>query len=169
MNRTAIALSLISLAGTACSTPSAEGGRRDEGRARAQEAAVAATPQAAPLPWPTTFEEPAVLMAARVVITGPEGLREHAALLQDPEHHAYEEKTTAEGFVRRTVLRSEVEYLAPIRCSLDKLEIFAEREIVVLERPGPAELTIEATGDVYWRASSTGEERRSAEMRLVGK
>ena len=161
MIRTALPLSLALFA---CSSPRADDERPDK---RSPEAR--AEPAAAALPWPTSFEEPAVLMAARVVITGPEGLREHAALLQDPDHHAYEEKTTPEGFVRRTLLRADVEYLAPIRCRLDGLEIFAEREIVVLERPGPAELTIDASGDVYYRASTTGEERRAEEMRLSGK
>lgn len=156
----------FSLALFACSSPRASDERDDS---RSPESETRAAPAAAALPWPKSFEEPAVLMAARVVISGPEGLREHAALVQDPDHHAYEEKTTPEGFVRRTIVRTEVEYLAPIRCRLDALEIFAEREIVVLERPGPAELTIDASGDVYYRASTTGEERRAGEMRLTGK
>jgi hypothetical protein len=162
-NAPSLAIALAALA--ACNTP------EQKERAPAERAAprAEASPAAAPLPWPTSFEDPAVLMAARVVITGPEGLREHAAILQDPDHHEYQERTTPEGLVRRTALRAEVEYLAPIRCRLDGLEIFAEREIVVLERPGPCELAIEASGDVFWRSTSTGEERRSDEMRLVGK
>jgi hypothetical protein len=165
MPRTTPFLPIAFAALAACSTAK----ERERAPAERAEARPEAAPASAPLPWPTTFEAPAVLMAARVVITGPEGLREHAAILQDPDHHEYEERTTAEGLLRRTALRAEVEYLAPIRCRLDGLEIFAEREIVVLERPGPCELAIEASGDVFWRSTTTGEERRSDEMRLVGK
>jgi len=128
----------------------------------------AAAPLPAPQPWPATFEAPAVLMASRIVVVGPEGLREHAAVMQDPAHHKYLETTTAEGFVRHTTLRPEVDYLAPIRCRLDGLQIFAERELVVLECPGSCELSIEAEGDVYYRPPGGGEEQRRDRLRLQG-
>ena len=160
-----LALASLTLAG--CKTIDEPDGRR-----RAQRDAEAAIdpaprPAAAPLPWPGDFEQPAVLMAARVVVVGPEGLREHAAIRQDFAHHTYEEKTTSEGFVRRTALRDDIGYLAPIRCVLDGLEIFAERELVVLEKPGPVRVSIEAVGDVFYRVTDTGEEQRHARLTLT--
>lgn len=159
--RTACALAL---ALAACAGPE----RDDRARAGDRDDTAAARPAAAPLPWPGGFEGEAVLMAVRVVITGPEGLREHAAVMQDPGQHAYEEKTTTQGFVRRTTLEPGIDYLAPIRGRLDGLQIFAEQELLVIERPGPVGLTVEAQGDVLWRDARTGEERRGAQLLLSG-
>lgn len=159
----ALRITLAVLGLCACAGTEGERGARAEERA-AREAAAPAEP----VPWPGGFEMQAVLMAVRVTIEGPEGLREHAAVLQDPEHHAYEERTTTEGFLRRTALKPGVDYLAPIRGRLDGLEIFAEEELVVLERPGPAELSVRATGEVFWRDVASGEERRSEQLVLAG-
>lgn len=159
MLRLALALSF---ALAACTTPDGDG----PGDPAVETAAP--RPAAAPVPWPDTFEEETVLMAGRVVVIGPEGLREHAAIMQDSAHHRYEEKTTADGLLRRTTLREGIAYLAPIRCRLDGMQIFAERELVVLEKPGNVPLTIQADGDVYWRSTGTGEERRSESLILRG-
>jgi hypothetical protein len=161
--RTRLTAAALALALAACAGPD-----REDDRAREREDSASARPAAAPLPWPGGFEGKAVLMAVRVVITGPEGLREHAAVLQDPGQHAYEEKTTTQGFIRRTTLEPGIDYLAPIRGRLDGLQIFAEQELLVIERPGPVGLTVEASGDVLWRDTQSGEERRGEQLVLSG-
>ena len=162
---TRLAAAALALTLAACAGPERED---DRARAGEREDSSTARPAAAPLPWPGGFEGKAVLMAVRVVITGPDGLREHAAVMQDPGQHVYEEKTTTQGFIRRTTLEPGIDYLAPIRGQLDGLQIFAEQELLVIERPGPVGLTVEASGDVLWRDVESGEERRGERLVLAG-
>jgi hypothetical protein len=126
------------------------------------------TPEPAP-PWTATFMDEAVLMAEVVRIEGPPGLREHFALVQDNDHHIHEVKTTPEGLLQKTALKSDVTYLAPIRCQLDKLTIVAERQLIVLERPAHVPVSVKADGDVFFKRTASGEEQRSATLRIVGR
>jgi len=156
-----------------CSTPGETrageelpGGRPGEGDPGGP-ADVAATAPAQPA-WTETFLPEAVLMAGSVHIEGPPGLRDHLALVQDLDAHRYEAKTTEKGLLQTVFVRDDVQYLAPIRVHLDNLTILAERELIVLERPGWVPVTVEAEGDCFYRRTDSEEEQRGPSLRLVG-
>ena len=117
------------------------------------------------LPWTSAFLEPAWLLADTVHIEGPPGLIEHFVGRYE-EGISTDVKTLPEG-LRQTY---EVMGQLPIevRAQLDQLTIAAMRKIVVLERPGPVDVVVEARGDVVY-VDPTGRERREAVVRLVGK
>ena len=166
--RPALLLACLALA---CSTPA-----RESPPAQPEQGATATeteTETSAPPPpahgWVNTFMDEAVLMATSVRIEGPPGLRDHVVLVQDLDHHSYDTVTTEKGLLQTVEVRDDVRYLAPIRVHLDQLTIMAERRIVVLERPGWVPVTIEATGDCFYKRTDSGEEQRGPSLRLVGR
>jgi hypothetical protein len=161
---------LISFCGIqGCAAPAKEGapGPSEPG-ASEPEAARPAAPAAPTHPWPTTFRGEALLMAGTVRIEGPPGLRDHVALVQDLDHHTYDTVTTEQGLLQTVEVRDDIPYLAPIRIHLDELTIVAERKIVVLERPGWVPVTVEASGDCFYKRTDSEEEQRGESLRLVG-
>ena len=46
--------------------------------------------------------------------------------------------------------------------------LFRSRELVVVERPGELDVTVVAEGEVYWRETASGRERRAASLTLEG-
>jgi len=131
---------------------------------RAEEPAPVAPERA----WTRTFLEEAVLMARVVRIEGPPGLRDHLALVQDGVRHVHEVTTTREGLLQRTTVRDDLDYPAPIRCQLDRVTIVAERQLLVLERPGDVSVTVVAEGDAFFKRAGEETEQRGAVLRIVG-
>jgi hypothetical protein len=121
------------------------------------------------LPWPSTFLDESILMAEVVRIEGPPRLRDHLALMQDKDHHELEVTAIATGLLQRTSVREDIEYHAPIRCQLDRLTILAERELLVLERPGEVPVSITAEGDAFYKLTGAAEEQRGARLTIVGR
>lgn len=122
---------------------------------------------APPRPWTDQFRAPAVLVATEIRIEGPVGLLEHVATRPDPLHHERVDKTVPQGFLQQiTVLPGgEVE----IKGQLDHLTVVATQRLIVLERPGPHDVTVTARGDAYWKHQESGEEKRGETLSLVGK
>jgi hypothetical protein len=149
--RALLALFLCSLCLAACESnpPAPEGS--------AVPAAAGAAQAVAP-PWPTTFMEPAVLVAREVRIEGSEALRDHLALRIDPNLHEYVVKTTPEGLLQEVTLKAGNEGEV-VHCYLDRLEIAAERKVIVLERPGRAPLNVTARGEAFWQQPGKPEQR----------
>jgi hypothetical protein len=151
-----------------CATPAKEGAPGPSEAGPEAEAARPAVPAPVAHPWPTTFRGEALLMAGTVRIEGPPGLRDHVALVQDLDHHTYDTATTEQGLLQTVEVRDDIQYLAPIRIHLDELTIVAERKIVVLERPGWVPVTVEASGDCFYKRTDAEEEQRGESLRLVG-
>ncbi len=123
---------------------------------------------ALPAPWTDTFLESQLLTANEVRIEGPEGLIAHVATRLDPADHKHVEKTIPEGFYQETTVLPG-EDRNEIRAQIDNLVIAATRKLVILERPGPVDVSVTATGDAFWKNQKTNEEQRGASLRLHGK
>ncbi|MEX1023726.1 MAG: hypothetical protein WD226_01495 [Planctomycetota bacterium] len=146
----ALALALLALVG--CQQPGA------------REERDIALPPPAPAPWTARFTEPAVLVATRVSIEGPDDLVEHIAASQGEGIH-YSAETTPRGFVERYRV-SGGEYL---RLQLDAWEIVTTEGATVLRRPdldGPVRVV--AVGEVYWTATDGDAEERAPERTWTG-
>jgi hypothetical protein len=156
---TAARLALVLAALAACSTP-----KEDEGRREASEARAPAPPK----PWTPAFPGRAVLLAATVEIVGPRELIDHLAIAQDPENHAHRESATRDGMRIETTRLPGADGESPISAQIDQLRIAATERLVVLFSPGARQVTVSASGDVYYHAVETGEERRAAQLELVG-
>lgn len=157
-----LTLPLVPAAG--CSAPR-EGGE-DPGSQRAEAPHADAEPGAT-RPWTAAFLDEAVLVAREVRIEGPPGLLEHVAVRQEPPYTVVSVRTTPEGLLQEVALADD----APdteIRAQLDNLAIAAERRLIVLERPGPVPVVVDATGDVYHARRDGSGERRGETLRLVG-
>lgn len=157
--RTLRTLPLALLLAAACGSPSRSSQSPDAGGLAPD---VPLAPQA--LPWTAAFLESALLVASEVRIEGPPGLIAHFVGRVE-EGVASEVKTVPEGL--RQTFTVEGRAAVEIRAQLDQLRIVAERRLVVLERPGPVDVLIEARGDVYHR-DPQGREVRSPSLRLVG-
>ncbi|MFT4539075.1 MAG: hypothetical protein ACI841_002969 [Planctomycetota bacterium] len=119
-------------------------------------------------PWTETFMKKSALVADYVTIRGPKGLLDHAVVQQDPDHFEFKAEATSAGFRQVTSIRRDVDIYDPIRAQLDALQIMVLREIVVLERPGPVSVEIDARGSVYYHDLATGHEQRTDQLELVG-
>jgi hypothetical protein len=121
----------------------------------------------APMPWTDAFQKAAVLVAAEVRIEGPVGLLRHVATVSDATELQRVEKTLPEGFLQQITAKPDA--VEPeIRAQLDRLAIIATRRLVILERPGPVDVLVIATGEAYW-ACDQEDERRGESLRLEGK
>lgn len=119
-------------------------------------------------PWTDRFRKPSLLVADTVRVEGPVGLLEHLATRTEPDAHSRREETTTQGFLQEIVQKPDVP-LAEIHAFLDQLEIVAMKRITVLERPGPVDVVVVATGDVYFRDIAAKTERRETSLRIEGK
>lgn len=155
-----IALVLAGMLLVGCTTP-AEEARPDDGVAVVVEAPP-------PPPWTEAFQDEAMLVADEVRIEGPPGLREHLAVSQSAEHHLYVIDTTPAGLLQETSVRPAFLGEVSLRGKMDGLTLVVAKRVVVLERPSYVPVTISAFGDVYWRNSVTGEERRGESLNLRG-
>jgi hypothetical protein len=121
------------------------------------------------LPWTKDFQQPAVLIARDVRIEGPRGLLQHVATMSDPSELERREQARPEGFLQEIVVRPESQQLgAEIRAQLDQLSIVATQRLSVLERPGPVDVLVIATGEAYW-ARGKEPEKRGEILRFEGK
>lgn len=126
------------------------------------------------MPWTKDFQQPAVLLAREVRIEGPRGLLQHVATISDPSEFNRTEKTIPEGFLQEIVVKPELARAqlegegAEIRAQIDQLAIVATHRLYVLERPGPVDVVVLASGDVYY-ARGKETEQRGATLRLEGK
>jgi hypothetical protein len=150
-------MSLVLLLALACGSPSAS-----VGVAPANE--LDGPPAPTTLPWTDAFIEPALLMADEVRIEGPPGLITHFVGRVE-EGITRTVKTLPEGL--RQVYVVDAGAHVEVRAQLDQLQIVALRSIVVLERPGPVDVVVDARGDVFHQAPG-GEVRRSPSLRLEG-
>jgi hypothetical protein len=136
--------------------------------APAPPAASAEVPAPKPIPWTDAFQKSAALVANDVRIEGPVGLIAHVATVSNPEELDRSEKTVPEGFLQVVSVKpgfSGVE----IKAQLDRLAIVALGRLTILERVGPADVVVIATGDAYWANPESGEEKRAATLRFDGK
>lgn len=135
--------------------------RQDAGRASHPE-----PPPPVPGPWTEEFLRPAVLIADVVEIEGPQGLIAHVATRPIQGEHERVERTLAEGF------EQEIKVTAPtsseIKVWLDQLDITAMRRVRILERVGGGPVVVRASGDAFWRATGSPEERRGPRIELRG-
>lgn len=121
------------------------------------------------LPWTEDFRQPAVLLAREVRIEGPQGLLQHVATMSDPSELDRREQTRPEGFLQEITVRPESEKLgAEIRAQLDQLAIVATQRLSVLERPGPVDVLVIASGDAYYARGKESEQRGEI-LRFQGK
>lgn len=121
-----------------------------------------------PKPWTERFQQPGLIVADEVRIEGPDGLLDHIATRIDPESHVRNEKTTPQGFLTTIEQRPNAAPLE-IKIFLDRTEIVALRKVVMLERPGPVDVVLSASGDVLWKDLRTQAESRKPALRLEGK
>lgn len=110
-------------------------------------------------PWTGEFLKPAGLTAAKIWIEGPRGLLDHLAIRQDEETSVYAEKSVPQGFLRS--LRRKGNGWTELHAHMDQWELVAFEELQVLERFGPCNIRIRASGDAFWQ--SEGEESRRGE------
>ena len=144
----------LALALGACATP--------------EKSVDATTAPPIPRAWTDQFHAPAVLIATEIRIEGPQGLLEHVSTRPDPVHHERVEKTVPQGFLQQiSVLPDSGE--VEIQGQLDRLTVVATQRLIVLERPGPHDVTVTARGDAYWKDEKSGEEKRGETLSLVGK
>lgn len=140
------------------------------GKTRGSEGAAhdVATKGEVARPWTDRFRPPALLVADSVRVEGPVGLLDHIATRSEPDAHVRREETTTQGFLQEIVQKPDAPP-AEIRAFLDQLEIVAMKRVTVLERPGPVDVVVIATGDVYLRDLTAKTERRESSLRIEGK
>ncbi|MCA9002181.1 MAG: hypothetical protein KDB61_09670 [Planctomycetes bacterium] len=156
----ATSLSLLLLAAACASEPK----RNDEAALPANTSAhnssveaMAPTPPPKPAPWTEDFGQGAILIADTIRIEGPPGLMVHAALTVDDSLCILEQKTTEQGFLQVVTPRPLAQVKnhpnagRELRCQLDRWTLAAVHRIEVLERPGPCDVVITATGNATWR------------------
>jgi hypothetical protein len=142
--------------------------KSSDGGTHSSAGAGAAGPVKIVQPWTDQFLVPALLVADSVRIEGPVGLLDHLATRTEPDAHARREETTAQGFLQEITQKPDVAP-AEIHAFLDQLEIVALKRITVLERPGPVNVLILATGDVFLRNLTTKAEQRETSLRIEGR
>jgi hypothetical protein len=120
-----------------------------------------------PEAWTSAFEKPCLIVADRIEIVGPPGLREHLALRAEGDQHVQSAQTTAEGF-RQEIRRANPGVEAEIRAYLDRWQLVALDEIRVLERPLVCDVRILALGDALFVDQSTKQERRAPQLEFTG-
>lgn len=119
-------------------------------------------------PWTARFLKPAALVAQRVRIEGPDGLLEHCVMRQELGVLDLETKTTPDGLVQSARVKPGVAD-AEVRAQLDNLAIVATTEIVIVERPGPVDVTVTAMGDAFFQEKDGAQEQRGASLQIVGR
>lgn len=152
------------LVGACTSTSPTKEAAPQPSQAGPAEAVAAAAPQA---PWTDAFQRLAVLVAEEVRIEGPPGLMAHCVIQQNAEFFDYEAKTTPDGFLQIATAKDGAGDQA-IQAHLDGLTLAVEKRLVVLERPGPGPVIVEARGSVFLQDVAAGTEKRDEQLRLVG-
>jgi hypothetical protein len=142
------------------------GGCVSEGDPKADQAAAETV--YAPAPWTTRYASKGVVMAREIVVEGPEGLREHAALQQNDTVATIVVDTTAVGLVQQLTKRDTLDgQFVELRGHVDNWNLVAFERITLIERPdrnGPVRVI--AMGEAY--VSTDGEERRGERLEVVG-
>lgn len=114
---------------------------------------------APPAPWPDDFAQDALLLADEIRIEGPEGIRQHVAVRQDPQLADYTLRTVPAGLLQEIRLREGATH-GEIHAQLDQWKVVALRRLVILERPGNAPVQVRAVGSAVWQDVASGQERR---------
>ncbi len=124
-----------------------------------------------PAPWTEDFMGKAVLLAERIRIEGPPGLREHTALRADDELYVRTVQTTPQGFLQvvrpRDPQASRAAATCLVRGQLDAWQLSAFAEITLLERPGPCPIVVVAEGEAFWQ-DVDGLEQRGERLEFRG-
>ena len=163
-----IALALVCF--SACGSPGEKQDVRSAAFAPAPDPnAPPPTDALAPKPWTDRFLKPAALIALDVRIEGPKGLLDHLVTVQDPGVLDLELKTTNAGLLQTITFRKDAPPGGEIRAQLDQLGIAALRKLTILERPGPVDVLVVASGDAFWQEKGTDKELRGPTLRLEGK
>lgn len=120
-----------------------------------------------PAAWTRAFEKASIVIANRIEIVGPPGLRDHLALRTEGEQHRQVVETTSEG-LRQQITRANASVEAEIRAYIDRWQLVAIDELRVLERPSTCDVRILAIGDVLFVDESTHQERRAQQLEFHG-
>jgi hypothetical protein len=163
-----LALALV-CAVSACGSPGEKDVRNSAFAPAPDPNAPPPTDALAPKPWTDKFLKPAALVALDVRIEGPKGLLDHLATVQDPAVLDLELKTTSAGLLQTITFKKDAPPGGEIRAQLDQLGIAALRKLTILERPGPVDVLVVASGDAFWQEKGTEKELRSPTVRLEGK
>lgn len=149
----------------ACGSP-----RDPKTRPSSNDASVPAAPRKAePQRWTDRFlGADRVLVADDVRIEGPQGLLDHAVTGSVESVHDVEHKTLPEGY-QVTIAQRDGAALNEIRAQLDQLTIVATRRLVLLERPGPVDVVLTASGDVFFKDGPLAPDVRQPALRIVGR
>ena len=84
------------------------------------------------------------------------------------QHAATDLGTTPDGLVQSARVKPGVAD-AEVRAQLDNLAIVATTEIVIVERPGPVDVTVTAMGDAFFQEKDGAQEQRGASLQIVGR
>ncbi len=149
----------------ASAEPSSEPSASDAaGTTTAAAPAVPAEPDG-PKAWTEAFTQKTVIVADHVRIEGPEGLLDHIVVSSDD---VFYERTVTHNGAQLTQVTMRLEDDVPIiRAQLDQWQIAAFRQVTVIERAAPCDVTVVATGDASLR-DPLGKEERGETLRWVG-
>jgi hypothetical protein len=126
---------------------------------------AAASDLAPPKPWTDAFGQKAVIVAEHVRIEGPDGLLDHVVVSADDAF--YERTATHEGATLTQITMRLSNDVPIMRAQLDQWQIAAFRQVTVIERAEPCDVTVVATGDASLR-DPLGKEERGETLRWVG-
>lgn len=118
-------------------------------------------------PWTDRFYATGVLVASDVRIEGPDGLLEHVVARQDLQIVDVSTKATNDGLLQVLTVREEAAG-EEVRAQLDNLAIVFLHSLTILERPGPVDVVVSASGDVYLNEKGGDGEKRAPTLRIVG-
>lgn len=165
MKHVARIVALTALSFAACGTPD----KRNE-----SPFAPAPDPRAGPpkdllvkKPWTDRFYATGALVARDVRVEGPDGLLEHIVATQDLSVMEVSTKTTPEGLLQVMTLRPDA-VGEEIRAQLDNLAIVSLHSLTILERPGPVNVIVSASGDAFLKEKGAPAETRAPTLRIEG-
>jgi hypothetical protein len=119
-------------------------------------------------PWTDRFFTTGALIARDIRVEGPDGLLEHFVATQDLGVMDVVTKTTPDGLLQVMTLHADA-VGETIRAQLDNLTLSSLHSLTILERPGPVDVLIVATGDAFLNEKGVPEEQRAPTLRILGK
>jgi len=165
MNRITHCFAISALALAACGSPD----KRNE-----SPFAPAPDPKDGPLTnrilqkaWTDRFFVTGALIARDVRVEGPDGLLEHIVVTQDLSVMDIVTKTTPDGLLQVITLKPDA-IGEEVRAQLDNLALSALHSLTILERPGPVDVVVSASGDAFLKEVGA-DEQRGATLKVVGK
>jgi hypothetical protein len=117
--------------------------------------------------WTDRFFATGALVARDVRIEGPDGLLEHVVSTQDLTLMDVVSKTTPDGLLQTITLHPDA-VGEEVRAQLDNLAIVCLHSLTILERPGPVDVVVIASGDAFLKEKGA-DELRGPTLRIEGK